>query len=134
MRHLLLQAQLRQKYGELPAKAVGWGHELIGTLSGQADAEKAMDEYNDILGRQIGANAKDKADITWQAMQAIKSGKAHTIQHPEEDNYAEGGLVHPEFNFDEINHYAEGGIVTHNDFNYGEISKMADQLVGSMYG
>jgi hypothetical protein len=40
-------------------------------------------------------------------------------------NFAEGGEVHPEFNFEQINQYAEGGVVAHNDFNYAEIDALA---------
>lgn len=43
-------------------------------------------------------------------------------------NFAEGGEVHPEFNFEEINQYAEGGIVAHNDFNYDENDKLMPQF------
>jgi hypothetical protein len=40
-------------------------------------------------------------------------------------NFAEGGEVHPEFNFEQINQYAKGGVVAHNDFNYAEIDALA---------
>jgi hypothetical protein len=40
-------------------------------------------------------------------------------------NFAEGGEVHPEFNFEQINQYAEGGVVAHNDFNYAKIDALA---------
>ena len=101
MRHILLQAQLANRSPFL-AKAVGWAHE---NLSGpQGDAEKAMDKYNDELGRQIGITAKDKADMVWKAMQAIESGKAKTLTKEQMgEGYAQGGLV---YNDEEINNLA----------------------------
>ena len=106
MRHILLQAQLANRSPML-AKAVGWAHE---NLSGpQGDAEKAMDEYNDRIGREIGLKAKDKADMVYQALQAVDSRRAKTLTKDQmEEGYAEGGLV----------------------YNDDEISKMADQLFG----
>ncbi len=103
MRHMLLQAQLMQKYGETPAKVIGWLHE---NLSGpQGDAEQAMDEYNDRLGREIGRVATDKADMAYRAMQAIEKRKAKTLTEREmNEGYAEGGLV---YNDEEINNLAD---------------------------
>jgi hypothetical protein len=114
MRHILLQAQLRQKYGELPAKAVGWGHELVGTIMGETPSEKTMDDFNDALGRKIGSTAKDKADMTWQAMQAIKSGEAHTIQHPKEDAYAHGGEVDYDKHYEFVQHTPISSTIDHD--------------------
>jgi len=96
MRHMLLQAQLMQKYGETPAKIIGWMHE---NLSGpQGDAEKAMDEYNDRLGREIGRVAKDKADMAYRAMQAIDKKQAKTLSLKEmAEGYAVGGPVQSGF-------------------------------------
>lgn len=101
MRHMLLQAQLAKR-SPLLAKTVGWAHE---NLSGpQGDAEEAMDMHNDELGRQIGLTAKDKADMVWQAMQAIESGKAKTLTKEQMgEGYAKGGLV---YNDEEINNLA----------------------------
>jgi hypothetical protein len=95
MRHMLLQAQLMQKYGETPAKVIGWLHE---NLSGpQGDAEKAMDVYNDRLGRDIGRVAKDKADMAYRALQAIEKNQAKTLTKEQMgEGYAEGGLVYNE--------------------------------------
>jgi len=108
MRHMLLQAQLMQKYGETPAKIFGWMHE---NLSGpQGDAEQAMDEYNDRLGREIGRVATDKADMAYRALQAIEKQKAKTLT---KEQMGEG--------------YAEGGLV----YNDEEINNLADQLLGA---
>jgi hypothetical protein len=99
MRHMLLQAQLMQKYGETPAKIFGWMHE---NLSGpQGDAEKAMDEYNDQLGREIGRVATDKADMAYRALQAIEQQKAKTMTKEQMgQGYAEGGLVYNDSDVD----------------------------------
>ena len=101
MRHILLQGQLQQKYGELPAQALGWLHENA-TL-GQSDAEKAMDTYNDVLGRKLGATATDNADLAWKAMQAIKAGDARTIQKLKE-GYAHGGEVNYDKHYEFVQH------------------------------
>ena len=100
MRHILLQAQLANRSPWL-AKAVGWAHE---NLSGpQGDAEQAMDEYNDVIGRQIGLTAKDKADMVYQALQAINSRKAKTLTKEQmSEGYAEGGLVYNDAHIDQL--------------------------------
>ena len=100
MRHILLQAQLASRSPWL-AKAVGWAHE---NLSGpQGDAEQAMDEYNDVIGRQIGLTAKDKADMVYQALQAINSRKAKTLTKEQMgEGYAEGGLVYNDAHIDQL--------------------------------
>lgn len=104
MRHLLLQAQLYKKYGELPAKTIGFLHEMLG--GGQTDAEEAMDKYNDVLGREIGKASKDRYDMVKRAMEAIENEKARVMTEAEkrESGYAEGGLV---YNDDLINQLAE---------------------------
>lgn len=78
MRHMLLQAQIAKKLGRTPAEIASWIHETMLT-GGQSDAEKAMDVANDARGMDIGLRAKDKADMAYQALQAIKSGEAKTI-------------------------------------------------------
>jgi hypothetical protein len=108
MRHMLLQAQLMQKYGETPAKAVGWLHENISF--GQPEREKAMDEYNDVLGREIGAKAKSEQEMIDMARQYIDTKKAKSIK---QDNSPDG--------------YAQGGLV----YNDAEINNLADQLLGA---
>lgn len=108
MRHMLLQAQLLQKYGETPAKAIGWLHENISF--GQPEREKTMDEYNDVLGREIGAKAKSEQEMIDMARQYIDSKKAKSIK---QDNSPDG--------------YAQGGLV----YNDAEINNLADQLLGA---
>jgi hypothetical protein len=92
MRHMLLQAQLMQKYGETPAKAIGWLHENISF--GQPEREQAMDEYNDVLGRQIGAKARSEQEMIDMARQYIDTKRAKSLaQDNSPDGYAEGGEV-----------------------------------------
>lgn len=92
MRHMLFQAQLVQKYGETPAKMVGWVHE---NLTGpQGESEKAMDDYNDEIGREIGKVATSKDDMISRALQAIEQGKAQTLTEEQmNEGYAKGGPV-----------------------------------------
>ena len=78
MRHMLLQAQIAKKLGRTPAEIASFIHENLLT-GGQSDAEQAMDVANDARGIDIGLRAKDKADMAYQALQAIKSGEAKTI-------------------------------------------------------
>lgn len=102
MRHLLLQAQLQQKWGDLGAYLIGAGHELFS--GGQSDAEAEQDEYNDKLGRQIGRESKDRAEATYKALRAVQTGKARVLtkKQREENRYAEGGLVYDESRIDEL--------------------------------
>lgn len=92
MRHLLFQAEIAQKYGEGPAKAIGWVHE---NLSGpQSEAEKSMDVYNDELGREIGKTAKNRPDMVRRALQAIEDGHARTLSEEQmSQGYSAGGTV-----------------------------------------
>jgi hypothetical protein len=78
MRHMLLQAQITKKLGRTPAEIASYIHENWLT-GGQSKEEKAMDEANDALGMDIGSRATDKADMAYQALQAIKAGQAKTI-------------------------------------------------------
>ena len=76
LRHLLWQGALQQQYGDIPAAAVGWAHEL-----GDADAaEKEMDTFNNELGRQLGSEAATKEELLQHAIDAINQGKAKTIE------------------------------------------------------
>jgi hypothetical protein len=90
MRHMLLQAQIAKKYGRTPAEIASYIHENWLT-GGQSDEEQAMDEANDALGMDIGSRAKDKADMAYQALQAIKSGQAKTIAKPKKPKKFENG-------------------------------------------
>lgn len=105
MRHLLFQAQLKEKYGETPAKVISWIHE---NMSGpQNAAEKAMDLHNDEIGRAIGGEeVKDKDALIRRVLQAIEQKEAKTLTEEEmTEGYADGGSI----DIDElVNHYNKG--------------------------
>lgn len=90
MRHLLLQAGLVDKYGEVPAGLIGWLHEM--SSPGQPDAEYDMDAHNDGLGRQLGGLGLTKEELVRRAKGLVDSGAATTIPQGE-DGYYKGGLV-----------------------------------------
>jgi hypothetical protein len=90
MRHLLLQAGLVDKYGEVPARLIGWLHEM--SSPGQPDAEYDMDAHNDGLGRQLGGLGLTKEELVKRAKSLIDSGTARTIPQGE-DGYKDGGGV-----------------------------------------
>jgi hypothetical protein len=85
MRHLLFQAQLQQKYGELPAKAVSYIHEY--SSFGQPSAEREMDFLNDELGREIGRSAKSDRELVEMARRYIESGRAKTLPKEQRGGY-----------------------------------------------
>jgi hypothetical protein len=96
MRHMLLQAQIAKKYGRTPAEIASYIHENWLT-GGQSDEEQAMDVANDARGMDIGLRSKDKADMAYQALQAIKSGQAKTIAKPKKPKkFEDGGDVSSE--------------------------------------
>lgn len=90
MRHLLLQAGLVDKYGEVPAGLIGWLHEM--SSPGQPDAEYDMDAHNDGLGRQLGGLGLTKEELVKRAKALVDSGAATTIPQGE-DGYKDGGGV-----------------------------------------
>ena len=85
MRHLLFQAQLMQKYGELPAQMVSFLHEY--TSPGQPSAEREMDLYNDILGREIGKKAKSEEELVELARRYTESGRAKVLPKEQRGGY-----------------------------------------------
>jgi hypothetical protein len=93
MRHMLLQAQIAKKLGKTPSEMASYIHENWLT-GGQSDAEGEMDKANDALGMNIGLRSKDKADMAYQALQAIKSGEAKTIAKTKKPKkFEDGGEV-----------------------------------------
>lgn len=85
MRHLLFQAQLMRKYGELPAKMVSYIHEY--TSPSQPSAEREMDLYNDILGREIGKKAKSEEELIELARRYAESGRAKVLPKEQRGGY-----------------------------------------------
>lgn len=85
MRHLLFQAQLAQKYGDTPAQMVSYLHEY--TSPGQPSAEREMDLYNDILGREIAKKAKSEKELVELARRYVQSGRAKTLPKEQRGGY-----------------------------------------------
>ena len=85
MRHLLFQAQLAQKYGDMPAQMVSYLHEY--TSPGQPSAEREMDLYNDILGREIAKKAKSEKELVELARRYVQSGRAKTLPKEQRGGY-----------------------------------------------
>lgn len=77
LRHMLWQGETAQHYGDIPAAALGWGHEI---LSADSAAENAMDTHNNALGRQLGAESATREELLQKAMDAIAAGKAKTLK------------------------------------------------------
>lgn len=77
MRHILFQGQLMRKYGETPAKTISYVHEY--TSPGQAAEARAMDLYNDEIGRELGRVAKSDEELIDLAAKYVRSGKAKTL-------------------------------------------------------
>jgi hypothetical protein len=98
MRHMLFQAEMADKYGEIPAHFVGLANEYLrGGL--QSPAERRMDLDNDMLGRAFGRTVSDPDERMRMIIELIDSGGATTLKESEL-GYAHGGSVHG---------YAEGG-------------------------
>ena len=75
LRHMLWQAKLQQKYGSLPAALAGHVYELAGAMEGQEGNESDMDLHNNEIGRRIGKESTNDADLVGKALQEI--GRAH---------------------------------------------------------
>ena len=84
-RHLVWQALMAKKYGDTAANLMGQYHELplgrgVGAAAwDQTAEEKAMDLYNNELGRKIAAQAKTPDQIYSLAKKAVDTGKAKFI-------------------------------------------------------
>lgn len=85
MRHLLFQAQLAQKYGDMPAQMVSYLHEY--TSPGQPSAEREMDFLNDALGRELAREAGSEEELIRLARKYIESGKAKTLPKEQRGGY-----------------------------------------------
>lgn len=88
-RHLVWQALMAKKYGELPAKGFADWHEapipawLGGAGTDPNMNEVAMDQQNNALGREIARKAKTEEDIYRLAKEYVDSGKARYMGLPE---------------------------------------------------
>ncbi|MEO9874083.1 MAG: hypothetical protein ABJM26_05445 [Anderseniella sp.] len=70
-RHLLIAGELHRVYGERYAHVLLWAHELDGEIF----SDRSMDEYNNLIGREIGryvrANDGTTADVIKFAKQIM---------------------------------------------------------------
>lgn len=78
-RHAWGSAYLAMKYGDLLSQAATSGHELLETY--QPKEEKAMDEWNNAIGREIAKNIKSEykdidKNINWSSIEDLIAQKA----------------------------------------------------------
>jgi len=85
MRHLLFQGQLARKYGETPAKIISYVHEY--TSPGQPSAERAMDLYNDQLGRELGLSATSDDELIELARKYVDTGRVRVLPEEQRGGY-----------------------------------------------
>lgn len=85
MRHMLFQAQLAQKYGELPADIISTLYEY--TSPGQTPAEREMDFYNDALGREIARRASDEEQMIELARKYVEDRRARVLPKEQRTGY-----------------------------------------------
>lgn len=98
-RHLLASAILTKRHGPWYAELIGNMHEWpvpgIGAGFNPHPQDTAMDLHNNALGRQIGNEAKNYADIKRKAQANIDSGTAKTVYE-----YADRSVPIPDYNKD----------------------------------
>jgi hypothetical protein len=83
LRHILGAAMLAKRQGQSYADTITGLHEnpylpFIGGI-GQHPADKAMDEYNNRLGMELGSSALDYNDLVTKARQYVDIGKAKQV-------------------------------------------------------
>ncbi|MCD8378167.1 MAG: hypothetical protein LUB59_05190, partial [Candidatus Gastranaerophilales bacterium] len=61
-KHAYMQAYLTCRHNAPIAAAFGWGHEILGNLNGQPNAEYQMDIRNNEIGREIGLEVKKELE------------------------------------------------------------------------
>ena len=78
VRHMTLMREIEKKYGALPARALGWGHEyIIGSLSEQPSRDREMDLHNNALGLELSKQAGgDDAKFRELMRQALENKQA----------------------------------------------------------
>ena len=78
VRHMTLMREIEKKYGALPARALGWGHEyIIGGLSEQPSRDREMDLHNNALGLELSKQAGgDDAKFRELMRQALENKQA----------------------------------------------------------
>ena len=85
MRHMLFQAQLAKKYGDLPADIISTLYEY--TSPGQTGAEREMDFFNDALGREIAKQASDEQQMIELARKYVEDRRARVLPKEQRTGY-----------------------------------------------
>ena len=76
-RHIVGTAELRRRFGFVPAYAVATGNEVLGThADGHPSETREMDDHNNAIGLSIGADATSYEEVVRRARIAIDSGIA----------------------------------------------------------
>lgn len=123
MRHMLASAIATQKYGRIPAAVLGYANEAF---SLDPIIESGMDNYNNALGRDFGAQYPDRQQLISHIYDAIEAQKAKTLSGYYK-NYAKGGLVGCD-----CHKFAQGGIVpSANGFMTGGLNLINPQSTGN---
>jgi hypothetical protein len=90
-RHMAWQALMAQKYGRIPAMAVGLAHEMgLGGQFGspnQTAKEEEMDLANNALGRDIGLKSSDVNEMMKALEDAIATRKAQYLDENQRRGY-----------------------------------------------
>lgn len=83
VRHMTLMREIGKKYGETPARMIGWAHEYIGGpmqyfSSGepQSSRDREMDIHNNALGLELSRKARDDAHFNELVRDALKNRQA----------------------------------------------------------
>jgi hypothetical protein len=83
LRHMTLMREISKKYGDTPAKMIGYAHEYIGgpmqyfsNGEPQSSRDREMDLHNNSLGLELSRQAKDDQDFIRLAQDAIKNKQA----------------------------------------------------------
>ena len=78
--HILISAEMARRKGEATAKAAGAAHEANNPLNGDseanAEADTAMDDHNNAIGREIGLKAETWEDVVRMAREKIEESRA----------------------------------------------------------
>ena len=88
IRHMVLMREIEKKYGSLPARAIGWGHEyIIGGLSEQPSRDREMDLRNNALGLELSKQAGGDEEKFRQLMRDALANKQADYYREEYTKY-----------------------------------------------
>ncbi|HNQ00247.1 MAG TPA: hypothetical protein PKK99_14395, partial [Bacteroidia bacterium] len=78
-RHAYVSAVMTKDHGEFIAFVAGAAHEIRGDLfNGQKSEPRRMDDWNNSVGREIGAAASSRESIAQDVHSALQSGELIT--------------------------------------------------------